>query len=207
MVRKIANKWGKYLAEVSANSNKFEDKYSYEEIESILIYKITGILKKIEWIVLLALLSSVIFLFIKDTRFINTTGIFFITILALRNFFGGFHANSEVVCLAISTLVPVVMGYLSLKVNINFYLILVIYLFAYFSAIKKGVVDHPNKRFSNNNKLLTLQVKSVLFKIGFSMLIIINIINISMYYMNYSLVSNAIALGVCTSTINLYFGK
>lgn len=205
MINKIANRIGEVLAEPVANSNKYKDIYTREEIKQIITYDITGKLKQAIWILVLALISYIAFIIDIDIRL--TTFIAFIIIIVFRNNFGGYHANSEKICLIISTIIPLAIGYISIILNLNILIIAAIYIFAYITAFIKKVVDHPNRRFEEGNKILNMEMKERLFKTGVTILIIISIVQVIVYLKGYKDISNSMVLATFTSFVNLYFGK
>lgn len=205
MINAIANKIGKLLAEPTANSKYYKDQYTKEQVEQILIYDMTGRLKEILWVVLLIIFTFSLLMFGYDIRI--TTLIAYIIIKSFRRKFGGYHANSEVVCMIITTFIPLMVGYMSITMDLNVIHITVIYLFAYVSAIKNGVVDHPNRRFEEGNKVLNLKMKKRLFMAGMATLSLVTVLQFIIYYKEFVAISNAISLGVFISFINLYFGK
>ncbi|WP_432408528.1 accessory gene regulator B family protein [Wukongibacter sp. M2B1] len=204
MINETASKISKLLSGPVSDSKYFEE-FSKDEIENIITYNMVNNIK--QWIWIIALLLSTWLLLIAgiDIRF--TTLIIFITIVAFRSRFGGYHADSAKVCIIISTIIPIVCAYITIFLDFNLYLIVTVYIFAYFTAFKKGVVDHPNRRFQEGNKILNLEMKRRLFKTGVILLVAINIIHIHLFLIGYVSISDAMTLGTLISFINLYFGK
>jgi accessory gene regulator protein AgrB len=204
MMTKITNKIAQTLAEKVGNSGKYRD-FSQKQIEEILEFDMTKKLRQLIWVLLLFSLSYGFFFIGIDVRF--SVLIIFCTVVAFRNMLGGYHSDSPLVCLIISTIIPIVLGLISISVDFNIYAVTSIYIFAYVTVKSKGVVDHPNRRFQEGNKTLNLEMKSRLIKIGLTLLILINILHIVIFAKGYFSVSNPLALGVFISFLNLYFGK
>ncbi|WP_432401044.1 accessory gene regulator B family protein [Wukongibacter sp. M2B1] len=205
MINRTANKIGKALADPVADSKYFYDKFSHEQLEQIITFNLIGNIKQGLWVLALIILAVTLNFLGIDIRF--TTFVIFITFVSFRRKFGGYHADSQIACLIISTVIVVVLAFIATVMDFNIYFIFAVYIFAYYTAYKKGVVDHPNRRFSNENKILNLEMKQRLFKIGVRLLIIVNVIHILLYITGHVVTSNAILLGVFISFANLYFGK
>ena len=128
------------------------------------------------------------------------TLLFISTFIPLRRCFGGFHVTSNFLCLIISLIVPVLTSILSLHITIDFIFLIMIYIFAFYTALKIGVVDSDIKR-------LNFELKTKLKREGIITLLVIFTINIYLYLNKNILVSNIMGLAVMMAFINLYFGK
>ncbi len=204
MINKVAQGIAKILSGPASNSKKHQS-YSQNQIEQIITSSIIASLRFIRWSLLLLILSNIIFFFGIDIRL--STLIVFLNTMIFRNRFGGYHADSEKACMIISTIIPLILGYIVIILDFNIYFIITIYLFAYYTAARKGVVDHPNRRFEEGNEILNLNMKSRLFKTGIALLIIINIINLYFFFTGCMTISDSILLGTLISFVSLYFGK
>lgn len=207
MINRIATFTGKKIAQnIKPNKNhncsNILDRFTDIEIEQILIYKITNNLKYCAWVFLISLITYMLWKFGTDIRY--TTFTFFVIISLLRNMFGGYHHHSEMVCLVISTIIPILAGYLAIKLDYNIYFIVSVYVFSYLTAFFKKTVDNPNKRFEEGNKRLTIDRKNLLFKLGIILLISTTIVHIFVYFTGYREISNSMTLAVFISFVNLH---
>lgn len=204
MINKIAQSIAEILAEPVASSGAYPN-FTKNQIKQVINFDIITKLRQIVWMLVLFVLSYVIFLLGIDIRL--STLIIFCTVVTFRNMFGGYHNDSPIVCLTISTIIPIAFALISISVELNIYVITAVYIFSYITIKFKGVVDHPNRRFKKGNKILNLEMKNKLFKMGLALLFIVNLIHMIVFIKEYVVTSNAIALGVFISFFNLYFGK
>lgn len=206
MVSLFASYLGKKLTKLSADSNRLRG-YNREQYEAILVYQMTVFLKTIIGIVLLIISTWIIGCLIEDDNYYYTTFIVSVTLFSFKKLFGGYHNDNEVVCILISIVVLLAISYLALKQNFNIYIIVLIYVFSYVTAFRKGVVDSPQKRFKKGNKILTLELKERFLRIGLLLLVITTIVHIFLFFQGDTLASNSIALALFLAFFNLYFGK
>lgn len=204
MINKIAHYIAEVLCGPVANSGVYPN-FTEKQIRQIISFDIIAKLRKIVWMLLLFVLSSMIFLLGIDIRI--QTLIIFCIVVTFRNKFGGYHNDSPIACLMISTIITIVLALISISIKLNIYIITAIYFFAYLTVKFKGVVDHPNRRFEKGNRILNLEMKNRLLKVGFIFLLIAHSINMIVFTNGYVNLSNAIALGIFISFFSLYFGK
>ena len=184
IIHNTAEKLGGGLAE-HVNYNK--DK------EEVLTYMFERMLNNIIFLSLLLIFSLVMGVWKQALLF---TAIF----LPLRSKWGGWHVKSDYLCLAISVVIPIIVAFITKIIDVNYIFIILIYVFAYITAIKIGVVDNPNKR-------LKLERKAKFKKQGLIILTIITIVHIAIFMAGYAEINDIISITVFLAFFNLWFGK
>lgn len=175
---------GKYLS----------DKLEYDKTkEEILTYMLERLITNIIFLSLLAIFSSLL-------GFTSIAFIYYISFILIRTRFGGWHANSPYTCMILSIIFPLAFSYVAIHITIPNYIVIFTYVFAYFTAFYKGVVDNPNKRLKEFRK-------KRFKKQGLIILTIICIIHTLIIINNLHLFSNILTLSLLSSFGNLYFGK
>lgn len=182
MMEKVSAMTGKALAK-QAN-------YS-EEKEQILVYMLNRIFTNVLFLFLLLIFTHL--LDVKLTAFIFVT-----TFLPIRRTFGGWHVSNSYLCLVISIVFPLIVGYLATLIKFNLISIIGIYIIAFIIAMKKGVVDNKNKRLKDFRK-------AKFKRQGLISLLIIGIIHMIVFIKGICLISNAMTLGIIIGFTNLLF--
>lgn len=178
IIQDIAEKIGKFSAQYSENENT----------EVIITYLSKRFIINLIWLSFLFALSS----YLKLRKEII---IFLLVLIPLRRCFGGFHVNSEWLCLVISIIMPLFLVKISTIIHLNIYYILFIYIFAYISILFKGVIDNPKKRLKTEQKNKFRQQ-------GIVTLIIITIVHL--FFIKNIIISNVIGIAVLLAFANLY---
>lgn len=189
-----------YIENISKKLGKEISKYNdNENAEQIITYIIKIIINNIIWFV--SLYFTWFALYLIQGNEINAASnaiIMLIFYMPLRTRFGGSHAKTFKMCLILSTIIPVMLGFVVSNIDITLPYMIAVYIFAYLTAFKIGVVDNAKRRFDR-------ETKEKFKKQGIVLLTIIMIINFIV--INNNFLSDSIIVGVFLAFINLYFEK
>lgn len=219
LTKKIAAFIGR---KISSHTLKHKDKlkkdFSEKDIEEVIILGCHMFLKVSIWLISLFVVTKFVFYKVFKGAIINSNQIDFHLALVyiyvfiywlFRRKFGGAHFQNDLLCTIFSIVLPIIFSYLSLIVNINLIYIITAYIFSYFTALHKGVIDSTKKPLKSLHK-------AKLKREGLFQLTYVLIVNVLIYlaykhaFENISIlknISNIITLSSFTFFINIYFGK
>lgn len=100
-------------------------------------------------LLLIVLLISSIFL----THIPIYTFVFAAAFFYLREFCGGFHLNSKILCFIFSIAILLIVPYFIVNISINHYLIQLLFLISTIAILFLAPIDHVNKRMDNTEKM------------------------------------------------------
>lgn len=217
LTKKIAICLGTWISKYTIQHKYKFKNFSDKDIENITILGCHMIVKNLLWLISLFVITKFFFYKLLNNTAINSSQInlhlvlvyiYVFTYWIFRRKFGGAHFNSDFLCSIFSIILPILFSYLSLNINFNFIYIILAYIFSYFTAIYKGVVDSPKKP-------LTSSQKAKLKREGILLLKVISFFHISIYILNYLIlksyviytISNIVVFSVLSSYGSLYFGK
>jgi len=191
MIHNTAVKIGKYMALISESD---------KEKEQVLIYSVEIILNYLILIFNLLVVSIFLNILVPGLGAFLSMVVYTITFIFIRRNFGGYHAKSNMVCLMLSTAIPVIALFIRYYIDFNIFLVLFIYILCHIIAVKLGTVDNENKRLSEEEKHY--------FKTrGLKVMKIIFIVNIIVYLLNFQEISDSMTLAVMFGFGNLLFGR
>lgn len=97
--------------------------------------------------------------------------IFILLYLLLRRYIGGFHFQSNFICILVSIFISISIPLLSKNIQFSNLSIIIVILLLSFLTIKFVPIDHPNKRLSQKEKNLYKR-KSILLELFFIIFLI-----------------------------------
>jgi len=118
----------------------------------------------------------------------------------LRVYLGGFHLTNTNVCLIVTTILTLICSLISYYISIKFYVVPIMYIVGYLVIYMVGVIDNKNKRYNIKRKVRYQ-------KYGFGLLTGLLIINVIVYISGYTVISNALVIGMMMEISNLVLGK
>ncbi|WP_432661989.1 accessory gene regulator B family protein [Wukongibacter baidiensis] len=191
MIHNTAIRLGKYMASISESD---------KEKELVLIYSVEILLNYLILILSLAAISIFLNMLKPELAAFSSVVIYTVTFIFIRRYFGGYHTKSNLACLILSIIIPMVALFVRYYVNFNIFLLLLIYIVGYIMGVKIGTVDNHNKRLSdeekNNFKIRGLKVIKIIF-----------VINIIVYLLGFQEISDMMTLAVVFGFGNLLFGR
>ncbi len=174
----ISSRIGKLLSEYST------DTFAEEKITYLVSRFITN-----------CIFLSLLFLIAQIIHFKLEVFVFLCVYLPLRRSFGGYHAKTEYACLFISVALPITASYIANKVNINYLVGIIVYMFSYATAFIKGVVDNSKKRLKPEQKI-KFKKQGIILLLGVTF--------IHLFFVKDMVVSNIIIIALFVSFGNLY---
>jgi len=177
---------------------------TFENIDSdtteVVIYALEIIFTKIILFLNLLILGLIINLLIPNTNAPLLVFIYIFTLLLIRKYFGGYHARKSHICMALSTVLPIICFFIGYLVDFNLLTLIPIYIVSYIIGVTVGTVDNENKRLSKDEK------KHFQYK-GLFLLKFIFILNIILYLLGHKEISDILILAVISGFINLFLGN
>lgn len=215
LIKKVSVFLGKNIAKQTIKQkNKFRKDFNDKDIEEIIILGLYMFLKTCTWLILLLVITKFIFYkIIKESGIYNNQVnlhliliyIYLFFYFIFRRKFGGAHFQNSFICTIFSIFFPIAFSYVALQFNFHFIYIITAYIFSYFSAFYKGVIDSPKKPLTPTIKQ-NLKHKGVVQLTYVFFFHIILYFNINSFFI-LKAISNVITLSIFSSFVNLYFGK
>lgn len=186
MISQLAQRLAYFFVE--KNIIQAEEKEVYAYGYEIMISEI------INWII-----TIIIVLF---TGKIIETFVYMLAFMRLRGALGGFHANSHIGCIVISTVVYIICLYIIYQTPINIYWILIIAGLVLHMGLVFAIapVAHTNKPFVNEAECLKFRKKSHRLSIIYGTICIIFLLSPLYMLKSYSY---CILLGMLSSSISM----
>lgn len=101
----------------------------------------------------LLIIITMLFLSKMITKIPIYTMIFTFSFFYLREFCGGFHLNSKILCFIFSIAILLIVPYFIVNISMNHYLIQLLFIISTIAIFFLAPVDHVNKRMDNTEKM------------------------------------------------------
>jgi accessory gene regulator protein AgrB len=180
LIDKIATWIGKILSDYTG----------LNEVKQIeLIYFLKRIIKNLIFYIITFNIAILLNIF-------NPVLILLLSYHCVRLRFGGIHLKNQTLCLIISIIAPLGLGYIASNYKFNLLFMVILYAVMILYANYIDVID-------NINRPLTVDKKLKFKKQGLITMTILFVLNIIIYILDFVLISNSILMGVLLGVILL----
>lgn len=155
----------------------------------IYIYGLEVLFSSLFSTILLLLIGTLLGFFVETVTF-------FIVFISLRSFTGGFHANTYLLCMSITSIIYISVIIASIYVAIGEYVYIVVFPLGMISIIAKAPVRNPNKPLTHNEYNRHKVI---------SIIVYLTIIGVGLLLMNYHQLLSRVVLFTLIADILLMF--